>query len=335
MERVMSGRWEASELLQPVTAEQPCGQDLEDSALLASFDRFRLFGNSTPLDPAPEWNEIKQHSIEALGTSKDLRLLAHLGTALLRTDGLAAFNETLKVAAHWLDAYWADTYPRVDEDAIVRRSALNCFSDQIAVIDGLRRSPLVNDRRIGRFSLRDVEIATGLIPPAADEPRADEAQINAAFSAMPLDDLKAVSRSTTEALAALKSIDARMRSDAGTEAAPSFEVLNGQLSKIDRLLRTQLAARPDAEPVDDDAGMTEARRPAGAPVGAITSRQDAVRALEAVAEYFRQAEPSSPLPLLLDRAKRLIAKNFLEVLADIAPAALEQARSAGGLKNSE
>jgi type VI secretion system protein ImpA len=329
----MNGGWEASGLLQPIAAEQPCGENLEDSALLASFDRFRLFGNATPLDPAPEWNEIKQQSIEALGKSKDLRLLAHLGTALLRTDGLTAFNETLKVAAHWLDTYWADTYPRVDEDAIVRRSALNCFSDQIAVIDGLRRSPLVNDRRIGRFSLRDMEIANGSIPPATDEPRPDEAQISAAFLAAPLDDLKALSRSTNEALAALKSIDARMRSDAGTEAAPSFEVLSGQLSKIDRTLRTQLAARPDAEPVD--AGTVDAGRPAGAPLGPIKSRQDAVRALEAVAEYFRQVEPSSPLPLLLDRAKRLVAKNFLEVLADIAPGALEQARAAGGLKNSE
>ena len=330
----MNGRWEASDLLQPIAAGQPCGENLEDSALLASFDRFRLFGNTTPLDPAPDWNEIKQQSIEALSRSKDLRLLAHLGTALLRTDGLTAFNETLKVAAHWLDAYWADTYPRVDEDAVLRRSALNCFSDQIAVIDGLRRSPLVSDRRIGRFSLRDMEIANGSIPPAADEARPDEAQINAAFLAMPLDDLKALSRSTNEALAALKSIDARMRSDAGTEAAPGFEVLSGQLSKIDRALRTQLAARPDAEPADDP-GTGDAPRPAGAPLGAIKSRQDAVRALEAVAEYFRQVEPSSPLPLLLDRAKRLIAKNFLEVLADIAPAALEQARAAGGLKNSE
>jgi type VI secretion system protein ImpA len=39
--------------------------------------------------------------------------------------------------------------------------------------------------------------------------------------------------------------------------------------------------------------------------------------------------------MLLDRAKRLVSKNFLEVLADIAPEALGQARSAGGLKDGE
>lgn len=329
----MSPRWESPELLQPITADRPCGEDLEDSALLASFDRFRVFGQVSPPDPAPEWNEIKTQSIEALSKSKDLRLLAHLGTALLRTDGLSAFNETLKVASHWLEAYWAETYPRVDEDAIVRRSALNCFADQIAVIDGLRRAPLVNDRVMGRFSLRDIEIATGVITAADGEPKPDEALIKAAFAAMPLEELQALGHSVSSASAAIKSIDARMRSDGGTEGAPSFEVLTAQMAKVERVLRSQLAARPDASAAD--AAGVEPGRPAAAqaPVGAIKSREDAIRALEAVAAYFRQVEPSSPLPLLVDRARRLVSKDFLEVLADIAPGALDQARAAGGLKN--
>jgi hypothetical protein len=36
--------------------------------------------------------------------------------------------------------------------------------------------------------------------------------------------------------------------------------------------------------------------------------------------------------LFVERAKRLVSKDFLEVLADIAPEALVVARSAGGLK---
>jgi len=50
-----------------------------------------------------------------------------------------------------------------------------------------------------------------------------------------------------------------------------------------------------------------------------------------VAAFFRQTEPSSPIPLFLERAKRLVSKDFLEVLADIAPEAVAQARAAGGL----
>ena len=76
-------------------------------------------------------------------------------------------------------------------------------------------------------------------------------------------------------------------------------------------------------------------RPGAVSVGAIRSRQDAIRALDAVAQFFRQNEPSSPIPLFLERAKRLVSKDFLEVLADIAPEAIPQARAAGGLKQGE
>ena len=73
---------------------------------------------------------------------------------------------------------------------------------------------------------------------------------------------------------------------------------------------------------------TTRRRTAGH--GTIRSRQDAVRALEAVAEYFRRNEPSSPVPLIVERAKRMVSMDFLAVLADLAPDALEQARRATG-----
>jgi type VI secretion system protein ImpA len=67
-------------------------------------------------------------------------------------------------------------------------------------------------------------------------------------------------------------------------------------------------------------------------VGAIKSRQDAIRALEAVATFFRSNEPSSPIPLFVERAKRLISKDFLEVLADITPDAVSSAKSAVGMR---
>jgi type VI secretion system protein ImpA len=69
--------------------------------------------------------------------------------------------------------------------------------------------------------------------------------------------------------------------------------------------------------------------------GAVKSRQDAIRALDAVAAFFKRTEPSSPIPMFLERAKRLVSKDFLEVLADIAPDAVAQARAAGGLKSQE
>jgi len=340
----MSARWESQELLQPIAADRPCGESLEDTPLLASFDTFRLFGQARPLDAAPEpgekwtpkppespeWREIREKALEALGKSKDLRLLAYLGTAVLRTDGLPAFSQTLDVASQWLTSYWTQTYPLVDEDAILRRNALNCFADQMAVVDGLRRLPLVKSPQHGTFSMRDIDLATGQAVPRDGDPRPDEDQINAAFATMPLEELTQLQQSVGGARGALQNIDAKMREAAGSDATPSFDPLSAQLVKMDRVLRAQLATRA---PVDGAIGSDiESGGVAGASaIGVIKSRQDAIRALDAVAAFFRQTEPSSPIPLFLERAKRLVSKDFLEVLADIAPEAVAQARAAGGL----
>jgi len=72
---------------------------------------------------------------------------------------------------------------------------------------------------------------------------------------------------------------------------------------------------------------------AGGAVGAIKSRADAMRAMDAIATFFKQTEPSSPVPLFLERARRLVGKNFLEVLSDVAPDGMTTARAAGGIKD--
>jgi type VI secretion system protein ImpA len=320
-------------LIRPIAPDQVCGEDLEDTPLLASFDAFRVFGQAAPHDPAPDWGAIAARAAEGLCRSKDLRLLAYLGTALLRTDGLAPFAETLAVASQWLEAYWTDTYPRIDEDAILRRNALNCFADQMAVVDALRRLPLVDNRQHGSFSLRDVEMATGVAPGDGDAPPIDEARIDAAFAVLPREAITQLQDTIGRAQSALSSIAAKMRDEGGRDASPGFDPLSAQLTKIDRVLRAQLALRGDgAGQSDGDAAPGDAS--AGPSIsGVVKSRQDAIRALDAVSAFFRQHEPSSPVPMIVDRAKRLVAKDFLEVLADIAPDAVGQARSAGGLRD--
>lgn len=322
------------ELLQPVMADQPCGENLEDTPLLASFDAFRLFGQSAPWTKPPEWPHIRAQALDALHKSKDLRVLVHLAAAVLRTDGVAAFAESLTVASRWLEEHWAETYPRVDEDAIPRRSALNCFADPMAVVDYLRRVPLVQSRQHGAVSLRALDIAAGLLQPGEKDLRHDEAQIDAAFSEMPLDELTELQQRLADALTAVDSITARMASQGGPDAAPAFEPLSACLTKADRVVRAQLASRVvvPGEPGMDAAGRGSTT---GKPLGVIGSRHDAIAALDAVADFFRRNEPSSPVPLFVERAKRLVSKDFLEVLEDIAPDGLTQARSAGGLPRLE
>ena len=327
----MSALPEFAQLVAPISEAQPSGENLEDSPLLASFDAFRVFGHSVPPDPPPDWRTIRTEAAAALAKSKDVRLLAHLGAAALRTDGLAAFLETLTVAATWLEQSWATTFPLVEEDAILRRNALNCFSDQVAVIDGVRRAPLVATREHGRIGLRDVEMATGLVAVGEGDTPPDTGRVAAAFASLSVDDLRGLMQSVEAAGAAVKAIDAKMRAEAGIEAAPTFDPLAAQFTKITKTLRGYLAERGEAvEGLDQEEGGGAS---AGGVLGAVRSRQDAVRALDAVADFFRKTEPSSPVPFFLDRAKRLVAKDFIAVLEDVAPGSLSQAREAVGLRD--
>ena len=329
-------------LLAPIDAEHPCG--VEDEAPLTTLDAWRVFGQArSPEAPPergeirklPEWGEIREVALAGLGKTKDLRLLAYFATAALRTDGLLAYFDALSAAAYWLGQHWPDVHPVVDEDAMARRNALNCLADPMAVLDRLRRMPIVESRQHGRFSLRDIDIAKGNLQPGPSETRFDMTQIDAALAELPLDTLTRLQQAAEGALSAVNRIDATMRESGGPDMAPGFEPLTALLARLHLLLQTQVNLRvPEEAPASVEAGGGQAAAPGGTvAIAGIASRQDAVRALDAVAEYFRRNEPSSPVPLLLERAKRLVSKNFLEVLEDVAPDAVSIARAFGGLKD--
>jgi type VI secretion system protein ImpA len=58
---------------------------------------------------------------------------------------------------------------------------------------------------------------------------------------------------------------------------------------------------------------------AGAIVFSATNRSQALDLLAKVSLFFRAAEPSSPIPLLVDRARDLAQRDFLSLLNDVLP----------------
>jgi type VI secretion system protein ImpA len=344
-------------LMRPLSDAAPCGHSLEDSSMLAEFDAYKLFGQQIVIGtrrpgqkedeppPPPPWEEIGGKALAALARSKDLRVLVHLSAAQLWKEGLLPFCETLRVAAGWLEAWFDAVYPRVDEDIYFRTNALNNFNDRLAIVDALRRTPLVSTRSTGPISLRHIEMATGIVPVTkSDAIPPKEGEINTAFAAAPLVDLQAQIAAVKGALDSLARIDARMAAAGGVDATPSFDgrgdkeklvSLRHQLKRIHEIALTQIAARPDApQAVGNGEGPGEGAV-APAATGAIRTRQDAIRALDAVMRFFETTEPSSPVPMFIERAKRLVSVSFLDALQDIAPDALNAVKAAGGVRDKK
>ena len=337
----MPGTAEFEQLLQPISADHPCGESLEDTPALAAFDAYRIFGQGAAIEPLPDWRELKTLALQTLASSKDLRVLAHLGAAAIRTDGITAFLAALNAGAVWLETYWEQTYPAIDEDFLLRKNALSCFADRFAVIDALRRAPLVTSRQFGSISVRDVELAGGQLAATDEAPRPTQEHVNAGLAAAALAELESIQQSVTAARDAVARIEAKFRDLGGPEAAPDFNALSTLLLRMQRLLRESVAARPDAladtsgDALMQKEGSGEGAVGAAAISGSIKSRQEALRALDAVANFFRQTEPSSPVPLFVERAKRLVSKTFLEALTEIIPDAVPQAKAASGIRDNE
>jgi len=274
------------QLLAPISEEEPCGADLEDTPLLAAFDGYRVFGQMTPLPGETDWREIRDKSLEALAQSKDLRLLAHLGAAQLRTGELLAFGDVLQVAGRWFADYPTAIYPRVDEDAILRKNALNAFADRMAIIDALRRQPLVSNPQLGAFSLRHFDIATGKLPASeGDETLPSETQLSAVLAAATAEQLGPLEENLGLAVAALQQIDDSMRTSNGYEASPDFDPLFDSLKSMRKILTDELALRAsNAMPADAENGDSPGTG-AVIGVGSIKSRSNRRAAQPLVGPY--------------------------------------------------
>jgi type VI secretion system protein ImpA len=58
--------------------------------------------------------------------------------------------------------------------------------------------------------------------------------------------------------------------------------------------------------------------------GEIASRADVIRVLDKICEYYDRFEPASPVPIFMRRAKRLVTMNFMDLIKDLAPEAMQK-----------
>jgi type VI secretion system protein ImpA len=73
------------------------------------------------------------------------------------------------------------------------------------------------------------------------------------------------------------------------------------------------------EEVEAEPKADAAAKPAPVPAITVASRAEAIARMKAVAGFYRHAEPSNPVPLLMDKACALAQQDFLSLLGDILP----------------
>lgn len=335
-------------LLQQVSGESPCGEDLEYDPEFGEMTRAsegkpeQQMGDAVVEAEEPDWRTVKDKAVDLLSRTKDVRVAVFLSRSLLNTEGFEGLSEGMAVVRGLLERYWDEVHPQLDadddDDPTMRVNALVDLTDADSMLSALRTAPIVSSRVFGRFNMRDLEIAKGeVLPPEGGPEPVSLETIDGAFMDSDVEDLQATAGALGQIIDHVEAIEARVTEKVGASRAIDLSALPQMLRGMQQLVHERLSKRGVDSSVahDDTAGQGEAAsdagasQPAAAP-GEIRSREDVIRVLDRACEYFERNEPSSPVPLLLRRAKRLISKDFMEILRDLAPDGVSQAENVGG-----
>lgn len=99
------------------------------------------------------------------------------------------------------------------------------------------------------------------------------------------------------------------------------------VSKLSSLSATSPYTNASAEAFDGATGSVGSAPSAKS--YSVVSRAQALAMLESVQRYFRHTEPSSPVPMLCERARVLAERDFMGVLEDVLPKSALKAFDAG------
>ena len=295
---------------------------------LASPKAERAVGDSIKAAEEPDWNEVIVRAKAMFSRSKDLRVAVHLTVGLLKSHGLAGWAEGLGVIRGLLEHFWDDVYPHLDADddydPTIRVNAAAAIGDPLGALGYLRHLPLIRSPRLGQFSLRDIRIASGVLKVAQSnsENLSTMVDIEACCMDCPEEQLSDAAAAIEQALEHASGIDRLFGEKLGTRG-PDLGHLVGDIRDLKLFLDTQIARRfpsvaeagesgADGESISEASSFRPAR-------GSIESQRDVINRLEELCDYYANYEPSSPIPLLLRRAQRLVGLSFTDLMKDLAP----------------
>lgn len=337
-------------MLPDLSADEPAGENVEFDPDFDALERAAQgkpetqYGDTiNPAQPA-DWREAQALALSLLERTRDLRVLALLAIARLNLSGVAAFAEVLSQIRHQLEERWEAIHPKLDpeddNDPTLRANALFRLQDPANVLRPLRAMHLATSAMTGPVTWRDISIFDGTLEPEPGREKLTEAFIRGAFSKSDPERLQSVREGIELAVREAAAIPAAFDQRAGYGTGPDLTALTKLLGdlreKVGRFRPPPEEATADA---DADSGEVAPRDRQQAvergggnirSITAISRREDALYVLELASSYYREHEPSSPLPLLIDRARRLAAMDFMDILRDLAPDGLGQAQLLAG-----
>jgi type VI secretion system protein ImpA len=324
-------------LLSPLAGDEPCGPDLEyDAAFQALQDAAtgkpeRQYGQTIYPAELPDWPLVHQQALALATRTRDLRIAVWLTRSAAHVEGFVGAMRGLQLVRGLLERHWAQVHPLLDasddNDPTARLTAIWPLHHEEGLAD-LRAAALTSER--SSITVRELELAFGRVEPRAGEsvPTQDGAASAVAAAQARVPGLALAMQAGPEAVRAMTLVlDQQLGAGQSSDLSPLEALLRG-VAQAGQKAQGTAAPATAAAPSLDAPGVTGAT--ATSALGAIQSREDAIRALQRVSEWIERNEPTNPAPLFIGRAQRLMKKNFLEIIRDLLPDGIGQIEKLAG-----
>jgi type VI secretion system protein ImpA len=347
-----------------VLSGEVCGVNLDDNS---SFQNFffesegtpeRFDGQTTTPAEPPDWRSVKKNALAFLDKTRDLKLISILSQSVLNTEGIIKFEECLSGIAHLASNQWKEFYPPLDEedgDPMERISALGHLTDKAFILNIIKTTPIINSKVLGNISLQLIDRAAD---PSTKKNKSDLdiAQIKGGFKDSNSDDVLAFYNAANQCITHFNSINQSFIDNSGNEYNVNFDVATEVLSQLaasikkygnitTEVVETNLESANDTSSTECDKQSTSSQNLSselkmnGQAFDSnnmkLSSRHDVERCFDLICSYYEEFEPSSPIPILIKRSQKLIHLDFLDIVKDIFPDALEQVHKLGGISEDE
>ena len=320
-------------LLAPVSEDNPVGEDLSYDAGRQDIETaFETSAAGEGGEGEISWRDIISKIEAQSSKTKDLWLAGYLTRAGARSGSLPVVARGAQYLAGLLNRYWDNVHPQLDEYGFQgRKTPLESLTRLGDFINPLKSTILISHQRLGQYSGNDMErfIREG-------ESAEGYGMFRAAMAEMPAEDIEAAVAQLDEIKTGIARADAIMTMNQGSETSVNFQPTYDALASIRKSLITFLPGGggdedAGAEAEGGDAGTAQGSSGGGGSAnrgapGSIESRDDVVKAMDAINDYYRRKEPGSPVPLALRRAREWVSLDFMQVIEDIAPGSLDDVR---------
>jgi type VI secretion system protein ImpA len=334
-------------LLEDLAADAPCGPNLEYDPAFLELEQAALgkpevqYGNTIVPAAPPEWKQVKQQALDLLGRTRDLRVAMPLVRALLALHAMPGFADGVRLLDRLVSERWDSVHPALDadddNDPTLRINSLAMLADSATVVRDIKETAFIQLPGLGPLSVRVLEQAAGEAPVPEGQTALALGSIEAALRDVRVEALVDAANAVTLAHDSVVNIEVALVRQVGSSHALNLDALTRQLRRMRDLLASHLPQAQNADamlesaisgaPADGTASASaaSAAAPGPAPIsGEIGSRADVVRMLDKILAYYQRHEPSSPVPMLIERAKRLAPKNFFEIMEELAPDSVNQ-----------